>query len=285
MSGPLFLLVYAALAIAVNLGLRAYFKQREAAKAARFIEFAQDPYQIAYLRAGQSETVRTVVFSLLDRGLLEESGGNLRRAHADVGDYVRRPLEKAVLAWCSSWTPVANIELDNGVTKACEAYSKQLSRSGLLADSEVYGQRLLPFLVAFALLLGIAVARVAWALAHGRYNVIFLVMLAAAGCIATVMAWRKRRTGLGDAALARLEILFADLKRRAAQLVPGGQSNDAVLTAALFGMAALPAVSFPYLERLFPKRQSGGDSGSGGDGGSSGDGGGGGGCGGCGGCG
>ncbi len=284
MSGPLFLLVYAVLAVAVILGLRSHFRQREASKAARFIEFAQDPYKIAYLRADHSEAVRTVVFSLVDRGLLEESDGMLRRAHADVGDYVRRPLEKAVLACCTSWTPLENIETDVGVTMAGEAYSIQLSRDGLLADAEVYGQRFPTFMLAFALLLGIAVARVMWAIAHGRYNVIFLVMLAAAACIATIIVWRKRRTGLGDAALARLETLFGDLKRRAAQLVPGGQSNDAVLTAALFGLAALPQGSFPYLERVFPQRRSDGDSGSGGDGGSSGDGGGGG-CGGCGGCG
>lgn len=285
MSGPLFLLVYAVLAIAVNLWLRGHFKRREAARAARFIEFAQDPYQIAYLRAGQSETVRTVVFSLLDRGLLEESEGKLRRAHADVGAYARRPLEKAVLASCINWTQIANIEIQNDVTKACDAYFSELGRDGLLADRDTYGQRFLPFIVAFALLLGVAVARVLWALAHGRYNLIFLVMLTAVGCIAAIIAWRKRRTGLGDAALARLETLFADLKRRATQLVPGGQSNDAVLTAALFGLAALPSGSFPYLERLFPKPRSGGDGGgSGSDSGCS-DGGGGGGCGGCGGCG
>lgn len=284
MSGPLFLLVYSALAIAVNLWLRGHFKQREAARAARFIEFAQDPYQIAYLRAGQSETVRTVVFSLLDRGLLEESDGKVRRAHADVGAYVRRPLEKAVLACCINWTQVANIEIQNSVIKACDAYFSELSRNGLLADRDTYGQRFVPFIVALALLLGVAAARVLWALAHGRYNVIFLAMLAAAGSIAVIIAWRKRRTGLGDAALARLETLFADLKRRATQLVPGGQSNDAVLTAALFGLAALPAGCFPYLERVFPKPRSSSDGGgSGGDSGCS-DGGGGG-CGGCGGCG
>ena len=108
------------------------------------------------------------------------------------------------------------------------------------------------------------------------------VILAIAGCLALILAWRRRRTALGDVALVRLNSLFAGLKNRAADLSPGGQSHDAVLTAALYGFTALPSERFPYLDRVFPKPKSSGDS-SGGDSGSSDGGGCGGGCGGCGG--
>ena len=283
MSGPAFLLVYAVLVMALNLWLRYDLRQREEAKPARFMEIAQDPYLVALLSDGAQAAVHLAVFSLVDRGLLEEAGGSVRRARADAEDFASRPIEKAVLSRSSGWTEVAELEKAIGVTAACQAYQRELQRQELLADAGIFTERFYPFLATLAVLLGVAVARALWAVAHGRHNLGFLLILALMGSITLVITWRRRRTGLGDAALVRLKVLFANLKRRSASLVPGGESNDAVLTAALFGFAALPAASFPYLERVFPKSKSGGD-GGGGDSSSSDSGGGcGGGCGGCGG--
>lgn len=284
MSGPVFLLFYAALVMALNLWLRYDQRQREVAKPARFMEIAQDPYLLAFLSNGAKAAVHLAVFSLVDRGLLEESEGSVRRARDDALAFARRPIEKAVLSSSTGWTDVATLETSLGAMAACQAYQRELQKQQLLADSGIFAERFYPFLATIALLLGVAVARAVWAAAHGRHNIGFLLLLALAGGVALVIAWRRRRTGLGDAALARLKVLFASLKRRSSRLAPGGESNDAVLTAALFGMAALPIGSFPYLERVFPKSKSGGDSGGGGDSSSSDSGGGcGGGCGGCGG--
>jgi uncharacterized protein (TIGR04222 family) len=285
-SGPVFLVIYVLLAIAVNVWLRYDQRQREAAQPARFMEIAQDPYQLAYLREGASEATRLAIFSLLDRGLLEEANGSVRCARADAASFARRPIEKAVLASCSGWAEVATIETAYGVTVACQSYKSVQQEQHLLADASTFSARFFPFVAAVTLLVGVAVARALWAVGHGRHNIGFLLIFSLIGGIALAVAWRKRRTGLGDAALDRLKLLFAKLKRRANDLVPGGQSNDAVLAAALFGMAILPVDSFPYLERVFPKPKSSGDSSSGGDSGSSDGDGGGGGCGGgCGGCG
>ncbi len=284
MSGPAFLVIYVFLAIAVNAWLRYDQRQREAAQPARFMEIAQDPYQVAYLRDGAGEATRLAAFSLLDRGLLEEANGSVRCARADAASFARRPIEKAVLASCQGWTEVSTIETSYGVTVACQSYKSVQQEQHLLADASTFSTRFLPFVSAFALLIGVAVARALWAVGHGRHNIGFLIILAIVGGIALVVAWRRRRTGLGDAALDRLKTLFAKLKNHTADLVPGGQNNDAVLTAALFGMAALPVDSFPYLTRVFPKPKSSGDSSSsGGDSSSDGGGGCGGGCGGCGG--
>ena len=282
MSGPLFLLVYLLLVIAVNVWLRHDQKQREIAKSARFMEIAKDPYLLACLREGCSEAIRLCVFSLIDRGLLEEAGGAVRRTRADGDSLARRPLEKAILLCCTTWTEILSIQRARGISAACQAYQRTLEKQELLAGAGTRSARLLPFLCAFSLLIGVAIARIQWAFAHGRHNVGFLIILAIAGGVALIVAWRRRRTALGDVALVRLNSLFAGLKNRAADLSPGGQSHDAVLTAALYGFTALPSERFPYLDRVFPKPKSSGDS-SGGDSGSSDGGGCGGGCGGCGG--
>jgi uncharacterized protein (TIGR04222 family) len=286
-SGPAFLLVYAVLATLANLWLRQHLRRREAAKPARFLEFAQDPYLVAYLREGAEESTRLAIFSLIDRGLLEEAGGAVRSARADAEALARRPIEKAVLSCCSEWTRLDRIEGSDGVLAACRSYRDELGAHALLANDQVYAERFKPYLATLAVVLGVALVRIWWALAQGRHNIGFLIVMAIAGAIGLAIAFRRRRTGLGDAAIARLKVLFANLKRNSSALLPGGENNDAVLTAACFGMVALPADRFPYLDRVFPKPQSSGGDGGGGDSGSSGGNSGSGGCGGggCGGCG
>ena len=288
MSGPVFLLIYLLLVIAVNLWLRRDQRQNELARSMRFMEIAKDPYQLACLRAGCDEAVRLCVFSLIDRGLLEEESGAVQRTRADGEAIARRPLEKAILLSCRQWTKIDSIQRARGVVAAAKACQTALEKQELLAGTQTRSARLLPFLGAFGLLIGVAIGRILWAFAHGRHNVGFLIILAIFGGIALIIAWRRRRTALGDSALDRLSSLFANLKNRADNLVPGGQDQDAVLTAALFGFSLLPAEQFPYLDRVFPTPKTSGDSSSGGDSGSSDSGGGcGGGCGGggCGGCG
>lgn len=282
-----FLLVYGILVLLVNYWLRQDQRRREMGNPANFMEVAQDPYRLAYLREGGDATTLLTVFSLLDRGLLEEARGAVRRAHADAEAFARRPIEKAVLSCCKYWVDISIIKHLPPVAATCQTYQDELQTQGLLAEAQTFAERFRPFAVGLVLLIGVALARIGWALAHGRHDVGFLVALALVGAIALAMAWRRRRTGLGDAAIDRLRLLFARLKRRPDELRPGGESNDAVLTAALFGMGLLPQNQFPFLER-FPNRKSNKDEGGGGVEGNSGggsDGGGGCGGGGCGGCG
>lgn len=284
-SGPVFLLLYLLLAFAANVWLRRHFRGNETTGVQRKLDFAQDPYQIAYLRAGADEAIKVAVVSLVDRGLLEESNGDLLARGEDAGEFARRPIEKAILKCFSTARKPAHAAIDARVKAACLGYETELQKHRLLAGAETYRQRFTAFAAIAAAMIGISVWRIAYALAHGRSNIWFLVILTIICTIALYAAYRKRITGMGEAALERLKILFASLKRRAAEIRPGGENQDVALLAALYGLAILPEANFPFIERLYPKPVKGG---SGGDGGSSSDGGGGcsGGCGGgCGGCG
>lgn len=284
-SGPVFLLLYLLLAVAANIWLRRHFHSNETTGVPRKLEFAQDPYQIAFLRAGADEAIKVAVVSLVDRGLLEESNGQLYTRGDDAGEFARRPIEKAILKCFSTARKPLHAATDARVKAACLSYETELQRHRLLAGTEVYRQRYTAFAAVAAVMTGISVWRISYALAHGRSNVGFLIILTIICAIALYAAYRKRITGMGEAALERLKILFGSLKRSAADIHAGGENQDAALLAALFGLALLPQAQFPFVERLYPKPAS---SGSGSDGGSSSDGGGGcsGGCGGgCGGCG
>lgn len=282
-SGPQFLGIYAAVAILANWWLRHRYRRRETTATISRLEFSSDPYQMAFLRQGDEEAINVVIFSLVDRGLLEEADGKVRLARPDARELARRPIEQAVLACFADWAEPKQALRDAEVRRTCGRYGEHLVRHRLLAGPDTYAERRAAFLAALALTGGIAAARLLNALLQGRHNVGFLILFALVCATCLYFAYRQRLTGLGEDTLERLQRLFAALKRRADRIVPGGATHDAVTLAALFGIAALPAASFPYASRLFNKTapgDSGGSGGSSSDGGCGGGGCGGGGCGG-----
>ncbi len=265
MSSPQFLAAYLILILAANFYLRWRIRQQEVGGAVYRLDSSADPYKIALLRGGVEEALRVTLFSLVDRGLLVEQNGLLSRGRPDAEDFVRRPLERAVLTCFAQPAAPQSAKADTAVKAALRECENELKRANLLANEETFEARFKSFGVMLGLVTGVGAWRALYALQHGRHNIGFLVLLGLIGCIALVLAYRRRRTGRGDAALERLQTLFASLKRRAAKITPGGASQEAVVLAAVFGLAALPAAHFPFIERLFPKPQ-----GAGGDGGSSG---------------
>lgn len=284
-SGPLFLAFYAVLALAANLLLRQFYRSRETRETVGHLEFAKDPYQIAILRNGATAAVQTAVVSLVDRGLLIEQGGRVQVADPKTLELELRPFEKRLLAACQQWTDPGAIENRPEVQAACREYEAALAKKALLADARVLAARWQPYVVVAGITVGIAVARIAYALAQGRSNVIFLTILAAVCWFALHHTFRRRLTAQGAAVLARLRILFANLVRDAKRIVPGGRLQDLALATAVFGIAFLPSDAFPFLNRLYPKRgdSGGGDSSDSSSSGGCGGSGCGGGCGGCGG--
>jgi uncharacterized protein (TIGR04222 family) len=283
-TGPAFLGFYLAAAAAIVTGFYAFIRKAEgAAEMPKLAEI--DPYEIAYLRAGENEAMRIATVSLIDRGLLHAEGEVLQ-AKAGADGHARRGLEKAILHTFATAGAAKQIFDSPSIRAACGAYRDSLEAMSLLAGPKEHGARSAPLWISLILVLGLAGAKLALAIARGRSNVGFLIILAliAAGLLIAIAA--RRRTALGDRVLEDLKTLFSGLKRRASALAPGGLTNEAALLAALFGISALDAQAFPFARRLFPQAQAEGSSGSScgsSGGGSCGGGGcGGGGCGGCG---
>jgi uncharacterized protein (TIGR04222 family) len=150
-----------------------------------------------------------------------------------------------------------------------------------MPDAGMQARRYAWFALAAALLLGLAAIKVDIAFARGRYNIEFLLILSAVAICTLWLLVRRRRTSLGNRMVRDLRRLFRALRQRAASIRPGAMTSDTVLLAAVFGLAALPAMGFADLLRVYKKSASSG----GGCGTSCGSGCGGGGGGGCGGCG
>jgi uncharacterized protein (TIGR04222 family) len=295
-AGPPFLVFFICLSVAVIVAMRLVNRAIEGPRTLSQVNL-EDPYAIAYLRGGQAEATRVAVVALVDRGLLKAKADQLVMGAPKAEAFARRPIEQAVLKeFKHAKAAIAILEKKPraALDAACETYKRELQRLGALTGGATILGRLGPFAVALVLIEGTAITKILVALSRGRHNIGFLVILGIVAFLALIGALLKKRTGYGDLVLRQHRERFDGLKRRAANVAPGGATNEVALLAALWGLSVLPAENFPYIKTVFPKAaNAGSDSWSSGCGGSGcgGGGGGGGGCGGggcgggCGGCG
>lgn len=253
LHGASFLAFYVVTALCVVAFLHFWIRARESATD-KPLPSLSDPYLIAHLRAGAHESLRVATVALLDRGLLTADDDNLKAKSTSASELVRRPIEHAVLACYQQGGEATRVFTDARALKACEEYATELRANGLIADGRVYAQRLGPALIAIAILAGIAWTKVSIAFSQGRHNVGFLIVLAVVFCLGPLVIWRRRLTARGAATLADLRELFSRLKGRAKSLRSGGQTNEAALLGAVFGLSALPADAFPFLRKLYPQK-------------------------------
>lgn len=288
LPGPQFLVFYLALAAAVVAALIALNRRNgREGKSSRVNDLTTDPYRIAYLRGGATETARVAIFNLVDRGILDFDAGRVRtvKPAGDAAQALRRPLDRAIVAQAHNPVTVKLLTGIGPVRKEAEAYAPALAAQGLVtSDAERRGRRN-AVLVALAVLVGVSATKVVYALSQGRSNVTFLVILTIVSCVGVIFMSMGRLTGRGSEMLDSVKTLLKRLRDDTGRLKSGGATNEALLLAAAFGLAALPTDAFPVVEEMFPRPQGGGgdSGGSSGDGGGSSGCGGGGGCGGCGG--
>jgi uncharacterized protein (TIGR04222 family) len=252
LPGPQFLIFYVVLGVFTIIILWLARQASEAADAPR-IDYS-DPYLLAYLRGGAAEVIRVATVSLIDRGLLQMTNDQLVDVNQSAVNIVRRPIEKALLQHFRFRAKASSAFTSPAILSTCEEYRDALQRLGLIPDESISRARLWRLCVAVVLLSGVAALKILIALQRGRTNIFFLVLLVVFFVFIAIRVHNPLRTRRGDALLADLRSLFSSLKARAAMLRPGGETADAALLMAIFGLESLPAVSFPYAKQFQPKR-------------------------------
>lgn len=285
LTGPAFLAFYAVLSALLLLVVHALRRRAEDGEPPTLD--LSNPYLIAYLRGGRTETIALALASLVDRGLLRALGDSVTVASRD-SRHVQSALERAVVARCGEWAKPAELVRDKAfLSRECGELELRLKTLGLLPDGEAASYRRRLLLGAIMMLGGVAFTKVGVALQRGHHNVGFLVILT---LLAAGIAYRVThpfRTRRGDRVLADLRTLFSALRDRVDGIARGGATAELALVASVFGIAVLPESLFPERMMLYPKSDASSASGSscgssGCGGGSCGGGGCGGGCGGCG---
>jgi uncharacterized protein (TIGR04222 family) len=242
LAGPQFLLFYLIFAVLVITGSVFWRKRAELTQSPR-IDLS-DPYLIAYLRGGQREVLRVATVALIDRGLLVRTGKQLKRAEKASPDSVQRPVEKALLNKYARSGEMSWMFDDDGLGKACEPYGKTLRQARLLPDEWVNQRRLMRLVVTCFLLGGVGFAKVLIALAAGRTNVGFLIVLTIIAI--GVAAWLSfpRLTESGKAMIEDAQSLYSGMRTRAESLSAGSAGIEPLMLAAVFGVGAMAGPAF-----------------------------------------
>lgn len=257
-SGPVFLVFYVVLSIAVIGGivfLRRWFESPQTPR----IDLS-DPLLIAFLRGGHSEAMRVAAVSLIDRGLLICSVTRLQTAAKARTEAVRRPIEKALLEKFALGGEAASMFKDWKLRSACDEYEQKLKKVRLLPDDSVTLVRITIFASALLILAGVGISKLMLAFTRGRPNVCFLVVLVVVAIVIAAKQSFPRLTESGKAMLQDVKHLYADLKDRSFQLKPGGATIEPMMLAAVFGVGALAGDGFGYTKTLFPRAKTSSES-------------------------
>ncbi|HXH76474.1 MAG TPA: TIGR04222 domain-containing membrane protein [Bacteriovoracaceae bacterium] len=252
LSGPQFLIFYFVAGGLTLLCVRFRFQQQESKWPMPKLNLT-DPYEIAFLRGGENEALRIAVLSLIDRGLLVISDDNIKTKNKLAIDHVRRPIEKAILRKFASAGKVHELYGGENIKVACTEYRTSLARHRLIANSSVYEARRPMLWLGLLILGGLAGAKLFLALQRGRHNVTVLIILASFALWYLFKFYNVERTGLGDHVLSDLRNLFKGLNDRGSSIKSGGETNEAALLAAVFGVMSLSTKNFPFIKNIFPK--------------------------------
>lgn len=294
MDGPTFLLLYGALATTAIVGVRWYNRSRDprANEPLPPVPSPADPYELAYLRGGTAEATRLAVYDLRQRGLLETpTPGSAPSANYVVAALNADqqpglpPLGRLLLRICV--TPHHPRRLLHGesamrMEEGCLHWRRRHEDNGFLESSAHRSQKWFLLLGVGLLLVIMSVVRIQTSIAHGHYNIIFLILMTIATVIALPVLARPigRLTPRGVRYLARLKQALAPVvPAQSARRKPAEATNQpaaafntspstsspadnntwspasaaALVPVALLGMGAMDHADRQHMEEIFPQ--------------------------------
>lgn len=303
MYGPHFLLFYA-----VVIGVVIAVSRRWVWSADRTLEEpADDPPEpvdatdLALLRGNVNEVLRLTVIDLVHRGYLRvvdsrflgvSTGQKIAQSSTAPDPRFLSRLQRPVFDFFKVPRNASALFSDNSLMEwfraECNGSEKNLEHYRLITPNDVIQKRAYVAIAAAALVFGLGIYKLFVAMAKGKTNVGFLIVMLILGTFAAFTVIRTPRVSRrGKAYLEKLKIRYSRLKVGITGLTHAIDDTGFVFAVALFGIAALEGT--PYANLVSTFRHATANTSSGGCGGGAcgggGCGGGGCGCGGCGGCG
>jgi uncharacterized protein (TIGR04222 family) len=206
-------------------------------------------HQIAFLRGGPARVLAVVLYDLCRRGYLQilqagVSGPSIGRSEGTGELGLLSNFERAVFGEIKGPRPVEELRTDRRLAVLSEQYctklEKPLENDLLLMPEDCKSKALRLGWHAALCLLVLALYKVLVALAKGRQNVGFLIILGIVGVMVVVSVARLPRiTRHGKAYLDRLSLAFEDWADRIERMPELVADPSAVMAIALLGLPAL----------------------------------------------
>jgi uncharacterized protein (TIGR04222 family) len=272
--GPPFLLIYGAIALAIIAAAYGIVRSRDKTglREPPPVPSTFDPYELAYLRGGKNEVIRTALYALHQLGLIElvpvkwltalrpVAGADAHRTRKLTA------LEERVLRSINSPVQVSHLfkskRLGSEVERLCEPFRNKLESEELLRSDNVRQSALqIPFL-AGAVLVALSLYRILLGVNDGL-PIGFLVLLT---MISLILVWavvmpmaRARVSNRGRAYLNRLWLAYAGMQSAALRTEPSPQADlVSVGLVGLFGLGVLNGTADAAFASVFDKKTSGG---------------------------
>lgn len=308
MYGPYFLIFYSSIVLLTMIASRMIIRRADYTETMPVPQIPTNPdaYEIAYLRGGENETARAVIFQLIQNNLLllDPNSGIISRSSESPSRRQLTVMERRVLDWFQSPHAVSDIFKSDGLTAQlkpfCATYEQRLQAEKFLAPSEVKNAARKALYLGWLNILALGGYKLMVALAKGKHNVALLLILMVIAFVAMIkVCLAPRLSKRGVAYLERLRTAFEQLRSqpKAATLATANAASvdpTLPLLVGVFGVTALAGTPYDYYQQTFRRAAVSGDGGvystssgcgsscsSSGGGGCGGGGCGGGGCGGC----
>ena len=278
LPGPAFLALYGAL-IASSAIVLYLFKSRldwTSQQPAPLIPPVPDPFEIAYLRGGENEFARTVVFTLTQKGFLQITNEGKK---SYIGLPPTQPnwttltqLERSVLKWFQTTRETSEIFEPYGLREILQPYTliyeQKITQDHLLTPPDVKVKTRLTGYLIMALLGILGGYKILATLVHGRYNFGILILL----MIGTLIVFHflgksKRLSERGRRYVESLQNAFEKLKDNPSiarqyysQSLPALNTVDPLLLAmGIYGAGVLVGSGYNNFEQAFHRSQKGAD--------------------------
>lgn len=275
MYGPYFLVFYILFIVATIAGFRLVRNQTD--KTTKFnippIPNNPDAFEIAYLRGGDNELARAVVFALAQKNLLKFSSEDKQspQIYPTVSEFDKRHLstvEKTALEWFDRTRDVKELFQKDGLSNALKPYSEtyraRLEIQHFIPDEQMKSRNTRLTLQAFLIFGSLGAYKFIAAIYNGHWNIFGLVFVTMIGLfVLSLAAKMPRLTKLGKEYLKRLQLAFERLKP--SNHFPA-ETSDApsaafaavdpfLLSVGVFGGAALAGTVYSDYNLAFQKAQ------------------------------
>lgn len=261
MYGPTFLLFYGSI-IGLTLfgcwvGIR--LLDHTGSLPALLVPSKPDPYEIAYLRGGEIEVIRVTIFELIQRGYLQriEDSDQIQRTLDHPNVQSLPPIARQLFDGFSSPSETQKIlqgEVPPQLKESCRFYEQRLHSEQLLTSPEIRGGVRLIGLLGALIIVGLGGYKLLVALANGRFNVGFLVIMGIVALIVLLLICQTPRLSQrGKTYLKQLSLAFDGLKQPMPTLAvntPEVNPNLA-LAIGLFGVGVLAGTPYDYYQQMF----------------------------------
>lgn len=231
-----------------------------------------DPYEIAFLRGGTNEMVRSVVFGLIQRDLLVLNQNTIQKKISSNPLPNLKNVELVALDWFASTRDVKEIFGANGLVTQLkgygDSYEQNLRNQQMLTDDVLIGSFAIFKWLAFLLVFSLGAYKAISAILHGRFNIMFIVIFGIVGLVIAGFASKMPRlTKLGKIYLERLQMAFDSLKAKSQNLynqatIPTNAPQTTfagvdplLLSVGVFGGGVLAGTMYDSYNQAFQKSQ------------------------------